>query len=175
MTIKAYLSLGSNIDDRYDYLMKSLKLIHLHDRITVTNVSSIYETDPVGYEEQNPFLNMAVEIKTSLNPYELLEYCLMVEKELGRVRDIRWGPRKIDIDILLYNQKIIEDETLVIPHPRMHEREFVLIPLTELDSTIIIPKVERNIKDILRTIPNHKGVRVWKQLNGEDVLELIEN
>ncbi len=175
MSNKAYLSLGSNIGERFKYLKKAISLLNAHPKISISKISSIYETDPVGFEEQNCFLNIVVEINTSLTAMELLNYCLQVEKDLGRIRNVRWGPRTIDIDVLLYNEEIYESNQLTIPHPRMHEREFVLIPLTEINPTIIIPKVERNVVDALKKISNQKGVRLWKQLNGEDVFELLEN
>lgn len=88
----------------------------------MTDISSIYETDPVGYTDQDLFLNMAAAVKTSLSPFELLDLTQRIEKELGRKRDIRWGPRTADLDILLYNRENIETEQLIVPHPRMHER-----------------------------------------------------
>ncbi|PJH91236.1 2-amino-4-hydroxy-6-hydroxymethyldihydropteridine diphosphokinase [Bacillus sp. SN1] len=156
----AYIALGSNIGDKEAYLRQAVALLHQHDAVTVTKVSSIYETDPVGYEDQDEFLNMAVEIKTSLNPFELLELTQYIENDLGRTREVRWGPRTADLDILLFNRENIETEQLIVPHPRMYERLFVLAPLAE-----ICPQVE---KEGTSAETDQEGVRVWKQKSGVD-------
>ncbi|MEH7251853.1 2-amino-4-hydroxy-6-hydroxymethyldihydropteridine diphosphokinase [Neobacillus niacini] len=169
----AFISLGSNIGNRYDYLTKAIERIVNHPKIQLVNYSSVYETDPVGYEDQDLFLNMVMEIITSFSPHELLDYCLKVELELGRKREIVWGPRTIDLDILLYNQENIESEKLIIPHPRMLEREFVMIPLSEIKPDLIIPNLERPLTSWIDELPNKEGVRIWKRKNGEDVFEPI--
>ena len=128
----AYISIGSNIGDRLHHLQEAIRGLHSHQRIEVTKVSSIYETAPVGYTNQADFLNLAVCVETSLDPYELLASCQDIENGLGRVRQIRWGPRTVDLDILLYNNDNIEAENLLVPHPRMGERAFVLVPLLEI-------------------------------------------
>ena len=128
----AYLSIGSNIGDRLHHLTEAVRALHLHEGLMVSSVSSIYETAPVGFTDQADFLNMVVCVETGLAAQELLEICQNIEQELGRVRDIRWGPRTVDLDILLYNNDNIETENLIVPHPRMHERAFVLIPLLEI-------------------------------------------
>lgn len=165
----AYLSLGSNVGDREQYLKDAVKLLNDHHEIEVTRVSSIYGTDPVGFTEQGEFLNLVVEIRTSLPAETLLRQCLQVEKDLGREREFRWGPRIIDLDILLYNHENIETEELMVPHPRMHERSFVLVPLTELSQTIKHPKFNTTMMALLDEIPDKEGVRLWKQISGEDV------
>ncbi len=144
----AFIALGSNIGNRYDYLTKAIEILANHSKIQLVNYSSIYETDPVGYEDQDLFLNMVIEIITSFSSHELLDYCLKVELELGRKREIVWGPRTIDLDILLYNQENIETEKLIVPHPRMLEREFVMIPLSEINPDLIIPHLERPLADM---------------------------
>jgi 2-amino-4-hydroxy-6-hydroxymethyldihydropteridine diphosphokinase len=174
MTI-AYLSLGSNVGDREQYLKNAIKLLNDHHEIEVTRVSSIYETDPVGYTDQGEFLNLVLEIKTSLSAETLLHQCLQVEKDLGREREFRWGPRIIDLDILLYNHENIETEELIVPHPRMHERAFVLVPLVELSQTIKHPKYNTPMIALLDEIPDKEGVRLWKQISGEDVYAHLEN
>ena len=100
---------------------------------------------------------------------------MSIEKELGRKREIRWGPRTLDLDILLYNQENIETESLIVPHPRMQERAFVIIPLMELDPNIKLPNVNAALDDLLNQIPDKEGVRLWKQKNGEDVFALFES
>ncbi|WP_394141388.1 2-amino-4-hydroxy-6-hydroxymethyldihydropteridine diphosphokinase [Cytobacillus oceanisediminis] len=171
----AFIALGSNIGNRFENLKEAIEKIGRLPEVGVVNTSSIYETDPVGYENQEQFLNMAIQVSTALNPFELLDACLETELDLGRKRDIRWGPRTIDLDILLYNHENIETEKLIVPHPRMHERAFVLIPLLEIDSSIRLPKVERPLSSILEDIPDREGVRIWKQKNGEDVFALFES
>ena len=147
----AFIALGSNIGNRYDYLTKAIERLDNHPKIQLVNYSSVYETDPVGYEDQDLFLNMVIEVMTtSFKSHELLDYCLKVELELGRKREIVWGPRTIDLDILLYNQENIESEKLIVPHPRMLERNFVMIPLSEIKPDLIIPNIERPLSNMDR-------------------------
>jgi 2-amino-4-hydroxy-6-hydroxymethyldihydropteridine diphosphokinase len=171
----AFISLGSNIGNRYDYLSKAIEYLNKHPKIQLVNTSSVYETDPVGYEDQDLFLNMVIEIQTEWSPLELLDFCLKVELELGRKREIVWGPRTIDLDILLYNQENIKSEKLIIPHPRMLERNFVMIPLSEIKPDIIIPNIEKPLDAWIKELANKEGVRIWKRKNGEDVFEPIGN
>ncbi|WP_141434205.1 2-amino-4-hydroxy-6-hydroxymethyldihydropteridine diphosphokinase [Bacillus sp. 03113] len=175
MENNVYLSLGSNMGNREQMLTDAIVELHKNDKITLVNVSSIYETDPVGYEDQDLFLNMVIHVSTALSPYELLDACQSIEKSLGRKREIHWGPRTVDLDILLYNQENIKSEELTIPHPRMCERAFVIVPLYEiyLDSTL--PMMDIPLKTLLEELPDREGVRIWKQKNGEDVFELFEN
>lgn len=121
-------------------------------------VSSFYETEPVGYVDQPDFLNLCVEIQTELSPKAVLERGLAIEQQLHRVRKERWGPRTLDIDILLYGDQIIEEQDLTIPHPRMTERAFVLIPLQEIAPNKIEPRTQTKIKDI--TVPNETVKKV---------------
>ncbi|MBC1471320.1 2-amino-4-hydroxy-6-hydroxymethyldihydropteridine diphosphokinase [Listeria seeligeri] len=129
---KAFLSIGTNIGERLDNLNNAVSGLAAVEQIKIINVSSVYETDAVGYEDQAAFLNIVVEIETSLAPVELLDFCLALELELGRVRLFKWGPRLIDIDILLYEDVKLDTEKLKIPHPYMKERAFVMIPLIEI-------------------------------------------
>ena len=110
--------------------------------INVKTVSSIYETAPVGYVDQPSFLNIVVYIETSYSALEILKICQSIENELGRVREIRWGPRIIDLDILLFNNENIEVENLIVPHPRMFERAFVLVPLLEIANKPLSPQLQ---------------------------------
>lgn len=171
----AYLSIGSNMGNRLETFHKALQLLNENEKITIKDMSSIYETDPVGYTNQACFLNAVIKISTSLKPEELLQVCLLVESGLGRKREIRWGPRTLDLDILLYNQENIETESLIVPHPRMQERAFVIIPLMELDPNTKLPNVKATLDDILNQIPDKEGVRLWKQKNGDDVFALFES
>lgn len=165
MNNQSYISLGTNIGDREGFLKKAIQEIGQHEEIIVEQVSSIYETDPVGYLDQDPFLNLVIKISTTLTPLQLLEVTQSIEQNLGRKRELRWGPRTIDLDILLYNQENIEVEHLRIPHPRMFERSFVLIPLKEINPSL---KVENKLLE-------DKGVRLWKQKNGGEELGLLES
>lgn len=171
----AYIALGTNIGDRNKNLKEAIQSIRDNEKIELVNASSIYETDPVGLTEQNQFLNMVLHVETNLNPFELLDFCLSVEAKLGRKREIRWGPRIIDLDILLYNQENIETEKLIIPHPRMKERAFVIVPLKEISPNITFPKMEKPLEFYLEDIPDKEGVRIWKLKNGEDVFALFAN
>ncbi|MFC4737789.1 2-amino-4-hydroxy-6-hydroxymethyldihydropteridine diphosphokinase [Bacillus daqingensis] len=130
--MKAYISLGANIGDRFSQLEDAVHMLHRLEHIKVTNQSSYYETKPVGVTDQPDFLNAVVEIETDLAPLALLEKTQSIEQELGRVRKKKWGPRTIDLDILLYGDENIELESLIIPHPRMRERGFVMLPLAEI-------------------------------------------
>lgn len=171
----AFLSLGSNIGDRIVYLESAVSHLIKRYPISVVNVSSIYETDPVGYEEQDLFLNMVIQVKTELSPFELLDACMETEQELGRKREIRWGPRTIDLDILLYNDENILTERLIVPHPRLHERSFVVIPLLEISPNITLHGGKKPLRELANELPDRGGVRIWKQRNGEDVFALFAN
>ncbi len=149
-TVTAFLGLGSNIGDKranLDYATERLAEI---EGIEVEKVSSYCETAPVGYAEQPNFLNAVVRIKTVLTPHQLLDVCLQIEQELKRIRTIKWGPRTMDIDILLFDDLVIDDERLIIPHPYMHERGFVLEPLCEIVSEETLhPIYKKTIREML--------------------------
>ena len=147
--VKAYLGLGSNMGDRAHQLQQAIQIIDRFQHIDVTSVSPIYETEPVGYTDQPQFLNLCIEIETTLKPQELLKRCLETEQALHRVRKIRWGPRTLDVDILLYGNEIIEEDNLIIPHPRMAERAFVLIPLNDIASKHIEPRSQKLIENLV--------------------------
>lgn len=133
----AYISLGTNQGNRERFLKSAIKMLENHPQIALSDVSSIYETEPVGFTEQPKFLNMVVKLTTSLSAFELLELTQKIENELGRKRVIHWGPRTIDLDILLYNNDNIKSEQLSVPHPRMFERAFVIIPMLEIDHELV--------------------------------------
>ncbi|KMY19048.1 2-amino-4-hydroxy-6-hydroxymethyldihydropteridine pyrophosphokinase [Bacillus pumilus] len=158
MNNTAYIALGSNIGKKETYLKEAVKKLHEHPEVQVELISSIYETTPVGYENQDDFLNMAVKISTSLRPDELLTLTQKIEQELGRTREVRWGPRTADLDILLYNRENIETEQLVVPHPRMYERLFVLVPMSEICPEI--GEVQIN------AVTDQEGVSIWKKTCG---------
>lgn len=128
----AFLSIGSNLGNRMGNLKKALSLLSSHQSITVSNVSSVYETDPVGFAQQEDFLNLVCKIETDLTPIALLLYTQTIEQILFRERTIRFGPRTIDVDILTYDAIVMQTDELLLPHPRMSERAFVQIPLREI-------------------------------------------
>jgi len=135
----AFVGIGSNLGDRETNLTRAIDLLSAEDGIEVVAVSELRETDPVGPVEQGPFLNGAVEVETSLAPHELLGRLLSVENRVGRVRNERWGPRTIDLDLLLYGGERVNEADLTVPHPRLHERRFALEPLADLDPTLEVP------------------------------------
>lgn len=130
---KAYLGIGTNIGNREENLKNALLSLNLLPTTKVAAISSVYETAPVGYAEQGDFLNIAVEIETELTAQNILGACLGIEAGLGRIRNIKNGPRIIDIDLLLYEGEKYNTPSLILPHPRMFEREFVIRPLLDID------------------------------------------
>ncbi len=131
MPVTAYLGLGSNLGDRARNLREALERLQ-EGGVTMRDVSSVYESDAILLTEQPPFLNLVARVETELGPRELLQTCLRVEGEMGRVRTVRWGPRVIDIDILLYGGQTIDEPGLRVPHPGLRERAFVTVPLEEV-------------------------------------------
>ncbi|WP_251520992.1 MULTISPECIES: 2-amino-4-hydroxy-6-hydroxymethyldihydropteridine diphosphokinase [Staphylococcus] len=149
--VNAYLGLGSNIGDRETQLEEAIRILDNKEGIQVAQTSPIYETDPVGYTDQPQFLNQCIEVQTVLPPSDLLKACLDTEQQLHRVRDIRWGPRTLDVDILIYGNLTVEQDDLIIPHPRMLERAFVLIPLNDIASDVIEPQSHKKISQLVKT------------------------
>jgi 2-amino-4-hydroxy-6-hydroxymethyldihydropteridine diphosphokinase len=148
-TKMVFLLLGSNLGDRAELLEEAITYIEAHIGV-VKQLSSVYETAAWGKEDQPPFLNQAVGVRTEFMPIQVLEKALWIEKELGRVRHEKWGSRLIDIDVILYENEIIDlGEQLQIPHPQMHLRRFVLMPLAEIAGDRIHPKLKISIKEIL--------------------------
>ncbi len=135
----AFVGIGSNLGDREGHLRKALELLAAEDGIEIVAVSVLRETEPVGPVEQGPFLNGAAELTTELPPRELLERLLDVEQRLGRVRRERFGPRTIDLDLLVYGDEVVDEPGLTLPHPRLHERRFALEPLAELAPGLVLP------------------------------------
>jgi 2-amino-4-hydroxy-6-hydroxymethyldihydropteridine diphosphokinase len=135
----AFVGIGSNLGDRETHLRAALEALATEDGIDVVAVSRLRETEPVGPVEQGPFLNGAVQVTTELLPCELLARLLNIEERLGRVRGERFGPRTIDLDLLVYGDEIVDEPGLTLPHPRLHERRFALEPLAELAPAVIVP------------------------------------
>lgn len=156
----AYLSLGSNKGHREEYLQQAIKNLHNHSEIEVIVSSSVYETKPVGYTDQADFLNLVIQVETTLAPLKLLDYVQQIEIKLDRTREIRWGPRTIDIDIILFGDKEIESKRLTVPHPRFHERAFVLSPLADLTDEVIYDG--KTAVELLTELPETSGITEYK-------------
>lgn len=138
MTDRAFLGLGSNLGDRLANLQRAVELLAGTKGVRVSRSSRVFETEAIG-PEQPEFLNAVVEVHTELPPLELLAACQAVEAKLGRVREQRWGPRTIDVDLLNFDERTIDEPDLVVPHPRLHERAFALVPLLELEPAPMLP------------------------------------
>ena len=158
MKAKAYLGLGANIGERHENLKRAIQLLNAGPHVEVTKESSIYETAPYGKTDQPDFLNMVLEVETNLEPIELLEFCLSVENELGRVREEVWGPRIIDIDVLMYEDLEIDIDNLIVPHEEMHLRKFVLEPLNEIAPNAVHPTFNKTVKELLEELNGDNNV-----------------
>ena len=158
---KVYLSLGSNLGDREDALCRALTL--LAAAVSVQAVSALYETDPVGYAAQGPFLNAVVRGETGLAPGDLLAKAKEIEQQVGRTPTVRWGPRVVDVDILMYGEARVREEGLEIPHPRLAERRFVLTPLREIAGDLVHPVTMERIADLEAKARQTSEVRLWKE------------
>jgi 2-amino-4-hydroxy-6-hydroxymethyldihydropteridine diphosphokinase len=163
MLQNAYVSLGSNLGDRAGHLLLGVRGM-LAAGIDVIRLSSVYETQPVEYTDQPTFLNMVAELRGSTlpSPDQLLARMLRLEYALGRIRDVRMGPRTLDLDLLIYKDEQRETEFLQLPHPRMHQRRFVLVPLNELVPTLEHPTLHQTIADLLRDCADSSEVKLWK-------------
>lgn len=154
---KVYIAIGSNMGNKEKNLLSAIELINKSTVIKVVNVSKFYETEPVGYVDQDNFLNGAIEVKTLLSPRGLMKFMLEKEKELKRERIIKWGPRTIDLDILLYDNLVTCEQDIIIPHPRMEERMFVLKPLADIAPYIVHPLLNKRIVDLMNKFIEEKA------------------
>ncbi|MEK7397821.1 MAG: 2-amino-4-hydroxy-6-hydroxymethyldihydropteridine diphosphokinase [Candidatus Poribacteria bacterium] len=155
----AYIGLGSNIGDKSDNIKRALEILDQFDGLKIVKISSFYETEPVGYEDQDWFVNAVAKIDTVLSPEQLLIVFKKVEKLIGRKDRIRWGPREIDLDLLFYDQMLIDIPNLIVPHPRLHERAFVLVPLAEIASDLVHPVIKKTIAELLSELQSQKIVK----------------
>jgi 2-amino-4-hydroxy-6-hydroxymethyldihydropteridine diphosphokinase len=173
-SVDVYVGLGSNLGDRELYLRKAMNTISQQPNIRGIEVSSIYETEPVGYTDQPDFLNAVAKFNTTMSPNGCLLMIQAIERNLERKRGIRFGPRTIDIDLLLYGDAIINSEQLIVPHPRMIERSFVVIPLMELEKDICIPE-KGYLNNIINDLHGKEGMRIWKKRHWLTESAPIEN
>ncbi|MDO6354009.1 2-amino-4-hydroxy-6-hydroxymethyldihydropteridine diphosphokinase [Caloramator sp. CAR-1] len=147
----AYIAFGTNVGNREENINVALKM--MEDRgLKIIKTSKIYVTEPYGYKDQPEFLNGAVVVETSLSCRELLNVLLNIEKDMGRVRHFKWGPRNIDLDIIFYNDEVIDEPDLKVPHPDMQNRDFVLKPLCDLNPNFVHPVFKKAVKTLLEEL-----------------------
>jgi 2-amino-4-hydroxy-6-hydroxymethyldihydropteridine diphosphokinase len=154
---RAFLSLGANQDEPVEQIKRAVEHLKENEGLRLCGVSSFYLTEPVGPVEQNSFVNAVSEWRVRLSPEALLAAILSVEEVMGRTRSLRWGPRLIDIDLLLYEDRNIETLSFTVPHARMHERRFVLEPLVELAPEVVHPKIGKSAGELLSSLPREGG------------------
>jgi len=159
----SFVGIGSNMSDPARRCMEAIECISLLSGVKVLRQSSLYRTEPVGFLEQEWFINAVIEIRTVLAAHELAVAMQSVEEEMGRERDLKWGPRVIDLDILLYGQDVIQDEDLVIPHPEFHKRRFVLVPLCEIASYVIHPVFGVSIMGLIERREDNSVVELYDE------------
>ena len=153
-----YLGLGTNLGERQENLRKALRMLQDGNGLRLLRCSQVYETEPWGGIEQPSFLNCVAEGATTLDPEALLTLCKGVEERVGRVPGVRWGPRLIDVDILLYGREVVDLPHLEIPHPRLHLRAFALVPLAELCPEAVHPVLKRSIAELCDDVAGRAGV-----------------
>ncbi len=162
---KAYLSLGTNLGQREETLENAIRIISLNSNIEILNISSVYETEPYGYKDQPDFLNIVLEVETSLSPQQLLIVAKSVEEQMGRRRRRRWGPREIDVDILAYEDSVVHEAFLHVPHKELSKRRFVLIPFAEIVPSFILPDRNKSIQELLTLCSDEGRVHFYKRLS----------
>ncbi|MCG0275191.1 MAG: 2-amino-4-hydroxy-6-hydroxymethyldihydropteridine diphosphokinase [Thermosediminibacteraceae bacterium] len=148
---RAFIALGSNLGDREKNIKEAMERIKRRG-IKILKVSSVIETEPYGYKDQDKFLNAACLVETELTPRELLKTLLEIEREMGRERKVRWGPRNIDLDLIFYEDMVIEEDGLVVPHPDAHNRTFVMGPIAEIDPEFQHPVLKKTVGEIYRRL-----------------------
>ncbi|MBE9546337.1 MAG: 2-amino-4-hydroxy-6-hydroxymethyldihydropteridine diphosphokinase [Proteobacteria bacterium] len=161
--IISFVGIGSNLGDPVGNCRRAVELISSINEVNVLQESSLYRTEPVGFSGQDWFINCVIEAGTALSAHSLLEALQQIESSMGRAREARWGPRTIDLDILFYGRDIVEDDELVIPHPELHKRRFVLAPLCEIVPNFIHPVFGISVKEILDSLEDKSEVEVIKR------------
>ena len=154
-----FIGIGANLGDRANTLQRAVSILHAESKVSVVALSSVYETDPIGVVDQPKFLNAAVSLDTDLPARDLLNYLLDIEKDFGRVRKTRWGPRTLDLDILLYRDAVIDEPGLTVPHSYLHQREFVLAPLCDLAPDVTHPVLAQSLQSLFSSLPEESQVR----------------
>jgi 2-amino-4-hydroxy-6-hydroxymethyldihydropteridine diphosphokinase len=162
--IFAFLGLGSNIGDRLAHLQSGVDHIAAHPKVRIDEVSSVYETEPVGGPPQDPFLNIAIRVVTTASPHGLLRACQQAEQAAERERTVRWGPRTLDVDVLLYGDRTISTRRLTVPHPRLVERPFALVPLIEVAPGATLPDGRSLVQVLVALVPIEDIVMVGRQV-----------
>lgn len=157
--VKVYLGIGANLGRRREALRRAIAILGENGAIRIRRISSLYRTEPWGKKRQPDFLNAVVCAETSLHPFDLLKRCQSIEKKLGRRKTERFGPREIDIDVLSYGKMISKSKGLVLPHPRISERRFVLVPLCEIAPGLRLPGSKKTVRALLREAPDEGWVR----------------
>ncbi|MDO9529509.1 MAG: 2-amino-4-hydroxy-6-hydroxymethyldihydropteridine diphosphokinase [Syntrophales bacterium] len=158
--IIGFVGIGSNLGNPIGNCLRAVELISSLNEVEVLQRSSLYRTEPVGFSEQCPFVNCVIEAKTTLSAHFFLKSLHQIEDDMGRVRTEKWGPRTVDLDILLYGQNTIGDETLIIPHPELHKRRFVLVPLCEIAPDFVHPAFGISVKELLDSLQDRSGVEL---------------
>jgi 2-amino-4-hydroxy-6-hydroxymethyldihydropteridine diphosphokinase len=160
----AYIGIGSNVGNKAYQCERAISEILKIDHHKLLAKSSFFKTQPIGYTSQDWFINGVIKIETDLEPLGLLQVLKTIESHLGRTETFRWGPRTIDLDILIFDDREMKTEELQIPHPRLHERQFVLIPLAEIDRDLFHPVLKKTVGEILEDIKEDQGVEKLKSL-----------
>lgn len=158
----AYIGVGSNMGDREAYCRRALRRIGRFQRTSLTAESPWYETAPMEREGQDWFINGVVAVRTTLSPPALLRACQEVEQSLGRKRTVRYGPRTMDLDLLFYGDRVIQNPDITIPHPKAHERRFVLQPLSDIAPDLMHPILQKTVRELLLSLGDDQVVRAWK-------------
>jgi 2-amino-4-hydroxy-6-hydroxymethyldihydropteridine diphosphokinase len=157
--VKAFIGIGSNLGEKERNIRRAVDEIAVMPFTKLITVSSLYDSEPVGEVEQGNFVNAVALIETDLPARRLLWNLMLIEQRMGRVRTVRWGPRSIDLDIVIYGKNIVEEDGLVIPHPEMEKRAFVLIPLLEIEPDLVHPRTKEPVRKLLKKVKPHCSVK----------------
>ncbi len=169
MTGVAYIGIGSNIGDSYKNCVNSVRQVLSDERVEFLALSSLFCTSPVSPILQQDFLNAALKISWSASPFDLLSFLLSVERSMGRKRTVPLGPRNIDLDILLFDGLLLDTPRLTIPHPRLHERKFMLLPCLEIDPALVHPRLGRSFAELLAKIGDEQKIDFFKRISNDEI------